>query len=229
MARPSQRFPRCLTEADAGRRVVNLRPSRGRLGEQPRAHASWFQVSAQPTCGALGCWKTSPGLADRQARGAGRGGQRRRAGHRGPRTVRPDNRPEAGGGAFPAVPGHAQQRDRRHRRDHDREGEPPGAKARARTGGPAPARSSSPCSSPRTRSMTTAIRCGTGNRPVTSPPSSPPPPACRHRRRAAGADEDLGQQPAAGSVIFARLAGSPILPMTARPWATADEAGPIVM
>jgi hypothetical protein len=134
MARPSQRFPRCLTEADAGRRVVNLRPSRGRLGEQPRAHASWFQVSAQPTCGALGCWKTSPGLADRQARGAGRGGQRRRAGHRGPRTVRPDNRPEAGGGAFPAVPGHAQQRDRRHRRDHDREGEPPGAKARARTG-----------------------------------------------------------------------------------------------
>ena len=39
--------------------------------------------------------------------------------------------------------------------------EPPGAKARARTGGPAPARSSSPCSSPRTTSTTTATRCGT--------------------------------------------------------------------
>ena len=47
--------------------------------------------------------------------------------------------------------------------------------ARAKTAGPAPARSSSLSSSPRTGLTTTAIRSGTGTPPATSPPSSPPP------------------------------------------------------
>jgi hypothetical protein len=46
---------------------------------------------------------------------------------------------------------------------------------RVRTAAPAPARSSSPCSSPRTGSIRTGTRSATRAPPTTWPPSSPPP------------------------------------------------------
>ena len=50
-----------------------------------------------------------------------------------------------------------------------------GREGRARTAAPAPARSSSPSSSPRTGSARTATRSATGTPPASSRPSSPPP------------------------------------------------------
>jgi hypothetical protein len=54
-------------------------------------------------------------------------------------------------------------------------GRPPGGPARAKTAGPAPARSSSPSSSPRISSTARVTRSGTGTPPAMWPRSSPPP------------------------------------------------------
>ena len=53
-------------------------------------------AAAGPFAKAACCWKTWPGLAERQARRARRRGQRRRAVRRGPRAIRGDRRPQAG-------------------------------------------------------------------------------------------------------------------------------------
>ena len=101
------------------------------------------------------------GAADRQARRAGRRGQRRRAGCRRPEAVRADHLPEGAAAAAVPGPGQAVCRHRRHRCAHDIERDRRAGREGPGRPRPAPARSSSPCSSPRTRPMTTGIRSGT--------------------------------------------------------------------
>ena len=100
------------------------------------------------------------------------GAPRRPAAPRSPPRSASGRGPQRGAGAAVPAPGHALRRDWRHRRDRDRG---TGRRARRQRRGRAA----------RTREVKLAVfftqdhiggdgyRCGTGNRPVTSPPSGP--------------------------------------------------------
>ena len=159
-----------LAPRDAELGVAGEGMSPGLAAMNDRAAAAVpFAQAAEPAGG------PGRGPADRQARRAGGRGQRRRPGRRRAGARPAHRRQETGAAPALTAAGQALRGHRRHRRPHDLHGKQRAGTGRARTAAPAPARSSSPSSSPRTGWTRTATRSGTGTPPASSPPSSPPP------------------------------------------------------